>query len=286
MATVTVPAKGQGSVSLEQLLSRTLVIVAHPDDESVSCGALLQRMGSSAVVFCTDATPESPYFWKPFSSREAYQNLRRTEAITALKFAGVSNVEFLAGSKLDSPFHDQYLYRVLPNAMRALDRIFLEFRPHAILAPAYEGGHPDHDCCSFLANAIGKKYGISVWEMPLYHRCQTGDLLCQFFLDRRGTEIELVPEGDELPTKKQMIDTYQSQGTVWNFVRPGMVESFRPQPDYDYRQPPHLGLLNYEAWQWPMTGKDLCGAFEAFAEQALDLQTILARAASQHEIAR
>jgi LmbE family N-acetylglucosaminyl deacetylase len=182
---------------------------------------------------------------------------------------------------LDSPFHDQYLYRVLPKAMHALDRVLLEFRPHAILAPAYEGGHPDHDCCSFLANALARKYGIQVWEMPLYHCCSTGDLVCQFFLDTRRTEVELVPEAEELRVKKEMIDSYQSQASVWNFVRPGMVETFRPQPDYDYRQPPHLGLLNYEAWQWPMTGNDLCYAFQAFDEKTPDLQTILERAANR-----
>lgn len=281
MATVWAPAKGQGSFSLDQLLTRTLVIVAHPDDESVSCGALLQRIATSSVVFCTDATPENPYFWKPFYSREAYQNLRRMEAVKAMKIAGVSDVEFLAGASLDSAFHDQYLYRVLPQAMQALDRIFLEFRPRAILAPAYEGGHPDHDCCSFLANALGRKYGIPVWEMPLYHRCATGTMLCQFFLDRRGTEVELAPEGDELRIKKHMIDVYQSQTSVWSFVRPGMVETFRPQPEYDYRRPPHLGLLNYEAWQWPMTGNDLCNAFKAFEEEVPDLQTIVARAANR-----
>jgi N-acetylglucosamine malate deacetylase 2 len=281
MATIMVPAEGQGSVSLEQILARTLVIVAHPDDESVSCGALLQRIATSAVVFCTDATPESPYFWKPFYSREAYQNLRRTEAFKALKMGGVSKVEFLAGSTLDSPFHDQFLYRVLPQAMQALDRVLVEFRPNAIVAPAYEGGHPDHDCCSFLANALGRKSGIPVWEMPLYHRCTTGSLVCQFFLDWRGTEVEIAPEPHELAVKKQMIDVYQSQTSVWDFVRPGMVETFRPQPEYDYRRPPHLGLLNYEAWQWPMTGDDLCNAFKAFEEETPDLQTILARAANR-----
>jgi N-acetylglucosamine malate deacetylase 2 len=281
MATVWTPAEGQGSSSLEQLLSRTLVIVAHPDDESVSCGALLQRIASSLVVFCTDATPESPYFWKPYYSREAYQNLRRTEAFKALKIAGVSKVEFLDGNRSDSAFRDQSLYRVLPQAMKALDQAFLRFRPEAILAPAYEGGHPDHDSCSFLANALGRKCGIQVWEMPLYHRCAKGSLVCQYFLDLRGSEVELHPEGDELHLKKQMIDTYQSQPSVWNFVRPGMVETFRPQPEYDYSQPPHLGLLNYEAWQWSMTGNDLCSAFDAFEERVPDMEALLAGAASR-----
>jgi LmbE family N-acetylglucosaminyl deacetylase len=155
----------------------------------------------------------------------------------------------------------------------------LQFRPDVILAPAYEGGHPDHDSCSFLANKLGRKYGIPVWEMPLYHRCSSDSLICQQFLDRRGTEVELHPIGTELEIKKQMIGAYNSQKTIWRFVRADLVESYRPQPQYDYRQAPHLGLLNYEVWEWAMTGRDLCNAFNAFELSVPDLQTILARAA-------
>lgn len=280
MAIHSLPIGGPRPATLNQLLRRTLVLVAHPDDESVSCGALLQRIASPLVVFCTDATPESPYFWGAYDSREAYQNLRRTEAMKALRTAGVNDFEFFAATS-DSLFRDQYLYRVLPEAIKALDRLVLRFRPDAILAPAYEGGHPDHDCCSFLASRLGRKYGIPVWEMPLYHRSASDFIVCQSFIDAHGTEIELHPTSAEMKTKKQMINAYQSQASVWKFVRPGMIESFRPQPEYDYTLAPHPGLLNYEAWQWPMSGNDLCSAFKAYEQRVPDLQSILARAAER-----
>ena len=280
MAFYSVPTRAPRPNTLEQLLRSTLVLVAHPDDESVSCGALLQRIVNPVVVFCTDATPESPYFWSAYDSREAYQNLRRTEAMKALRIAGVTDFEFFAASA-DSLFRDQYLHRVLPQAMKALDQILLRFRPDAILAPAYEGGHPDHDCCSFLASRLGRKYGIPVWEMPLYHRSASDFIVCQHFMEAHGTELELNPTNREIKIKKQMIDAYQSQSSVWKFVRPGMVESFRPQPEYDYAVAPHAGLLNYEAWQWPMTGNDLCNAFKAYEQRVPDLQSILARAAER-----
>ena len=48
---------------LAPLLGRTLVIVAHPDDETITCGGLLQRMRDPCVVFATDGAPEDAYFW-------------------------------------------------------------------------------------------------------------------------------------------------------------------------------------------------------------------------------
>jgi hypothetical protein len=39
------------------------------------------------------------------------------------------------------------------------------------------------------------------------------------------------------------------------------IERFRPQPSYSFRRPPHPGVLNYESWQWPVTGSQLVQAF-------------------------
>ena len=62
--------------ALAPLLGRTLIIVAHPDDEAVTCAALMQRMREPYVLFCTDGAPLDPYFWKKYGSREAYSLLR------------------------------------------------------------------------------------------------------------------------------------------------------------------------------------------------------------------
>ena len=69
---------------LAPLLGRTLVIVAHPDDETITCGGLLQRMRDPCVVFATDGAPEDAYFWSRFGSRERYAAIREQEAQAAL----------------------------------------------------------------------------------------------------------------------------------------------------------------------------------------------------------
>ena len=53
-----------------------------------------------------------------------------------------------------------------------------QYKPETVIVPAYEGGHPDHDSCSFLGALLRRKLQSRVWEMPLYHRSPTGKLIC------------------------------------------------------------------------------------------------------------
>ncbi len=81
---------------IDELLGRTLVLVAHPDDECIAFGALLQRMREPVVVFATNGSPQDPYFWQQYGSREAYAGLRREEAFASMHAAGVKDVIFLS----------------------------------------------------------------------------------------------------------------------------------------------------------------------------------------------
>src|SRR5690242_17245744 len=123
---------------LDQLLARTLLIVAHPDDESISCGGLLQRIEQACVVFATDGAPEDEYFWGKYGSRAAYAKVREDEARSALEAVGVSAVEFLP-HRVQAPVVDQHLYKSLVPAFAALSSIVEQFRPQCLLTLAYEG---------------------------------------------------------------------------------------------------------------------------------------------------
>src|SRR5579864_3550959 len=110
---------------LQRLLGRTMVVVAHPDDEAVGCGALLKRMRDPIVVFATDGAPFDKYFWGRYGSREAYRELRRKEARSALGLIGVKNVFFLGD---DQAIVDQQLFRNLPKAVDLLSRLVGQVR--------------------------------------------------------------------------------------------------------------------------------------------------------------
>ena len=265
------------AAELEELLGRTMVLVAHPDDECITCGGLLQRMSDPVVVYATDGAPQDPYFWKEYGSREAYSRLRQEECRRALAQAGVREFVFLADR--EPRLVDQELFRNLPLAFEALMQEVHQWRPEAILTLAYEGGHPDHDSCSVLAHEAakvangptsakgGQMWGtqIPVWECPIYRRNRT-ELSVQEFMEPNGTEVLYVPAAAELERKHAMCLSYPSQGDflkVFGLER----EIFRPQKQYDYSRRPHEGKLNYELWQWSMTGDEVSEKFAEFQRE-------------------
>ncbi len=247
--------------ALAPLLGRTLVIVAHPDDEAVTCAALMQRMREPNVLFCTDGAPHDPYFWSKFGSRMDYADLRRKEAHTALGHLGVRNVEFLRPLR-GKVITDQCLFQSLPEAIDGVELVVDRVRPDALLTLAYEGGHPDHDSCNFIAAVVSRERALPAWEMPVYTLFHKDEREFQTFMPAPQPSIVLHPSADEIARKRQALEAYQSQGHfLVNFD--SVAETFRPLQKYDYSQPPHEGVLNYEAWEWSMTGKQVSAAFAA-----------------------
>jgi N-acetylglucosamine malate deacetylase 2 len=237
---------------ISQLLKRTLIIVAHPDDESVGAGVLLQRMLEASVVFCTDGGPRDAYFWHAYGSREDYVKVRRREAEAATKIARVKNTAFL-------DFCDQELHKNLRPALKSLEELTRAFRPDALLTHAYEGGHPDHDCCAFLASYLGSQHKLPVWEMPLYHRTTKG-MRGQNFPQLTNDTVLVRATARELETKRRMVNAHVSQDQALQSFDL-KLERFRPQVSYNFFSPPQAEVINYEAWQWPMTAKEVCAAF-------------------------
>jgi len=251
--------------ALAPLLQKTLILIAHPDDEAVGCGALMQRMSEPVVVFATDGAPHDRYFWEKTGSREAYADLRRREARTALSQAGVRHIEILKAG--EGYFTDQELFRCLGPALESLSALVRRRSPQALLTLAYEGGHPDHDSCSFLTSVLARKFSLPAWEMPLYFRRADGAALCQQFRSLNGSEIPLEPTPEEQKKKHEMLAAYASQGEVLKQFS-AATEWFRPQAAYDYSGPPHSGVLNYEAWGWPIKGTEVSAAFANFLQSA------------------
>jgi len=278
--------------ALRPLLGRTLLVLAHPDDECVTYGALLQRMADPIVRFMTDGAPRDAYFWGRYGSREAYAALRQQEARRALASIGVRRVEFVSdgyhgriGAKSQPDAQgmvrrrassevlvDQELFRNLPAAWRELSDAVERLEPQALLTLAYEGGHPDHDSCNLLVSVAARRFAIPAWEAPIYNRNgEAVDALePQKFARANGTETDVCPSAREVERKRAMWREYASQGDFLQFFSPER-EWVRPLPDYDYAAPPHPGQLNYERWQWSMTGDEVCRAFVAFLEQMGEL---------------
>jgi LmbE family N-acetylglucosaminyl deacetylase len=239
----------------DTLLQRPLVLVAHQDDEAIGCGILLQRAEQPVVIFATDGAPADQYFWGKYGSPERLAEIRRAEAAHAMAEVEVARYEILG-------IRDQRLFEHLAEVLDRVIAIARDHRCGAIVTHAYEGGHPDHDACSYVAFRAAEQLNVPVWEMPLYHRAHGAPQMQRFIAG--DPEITLAPTYAEYVRKCRMAGAYASQGEVIRAF-PERKEIFRRQPRYDYSQPPHNGTLNYEAWQWPITGHDVSRAFTEFA---------------------
>jgi LmbE family N-acetylglucosaminyl deacetylase len=250
---------------IDELLGRTLGLVAHPDVECIAFGALLQRMREPIVVFATHGSPRDPYFWQKYGSRETYAALRRKEALASMHAVGVKDVIFLPELPGGEVLIDQELFRHLQTAYELLSELVRRRMVHALLTLAYEGGHPDHDSCNFLAAQLAREFNIPAWEAPLYHRLPDGGGGFQGFIGNTIHEVDVQPTAAEQEIKREMCRAYSSQGeflTQFSVVK----EHVRPQPAHDYTRPPHEGKTNYEVWQWGMTAQELCAAFAEFLQ--------------------
>lgn len=255
---------------LQPLLKKTLIVVAHPDDEVIGFGAIMQRMRDAVVVFATDGAPRDEYFWKEYGSREAYARIRREEAHQALSVVGARPV-FLA-DLVSGGLVDQELFHKLPEAMDALGSVLAYERPDAVLTLAYEGGHPDHDSACFIASHCCQSLDLPVWEAALYHRNEEEAGVAQKFIVPTGQEIITQVEGEALEKKMEMFHSYVSQKLVLGGFRPEL-EQFRPLAAYDFTRRPTPWKLNYEVWQWKMTGEEVVGAFARALAGASRLKT-------------
>jgi LmbE family N-acetylglucosaminyl deacetylase len=234
------------------LAGRTVILAPHPDDETIAAGVLIQRMREVCVVFVTNGVPQTSKVPIPpqFSSPDAYGREREKEAREAAAILSISRCEFLQ-------FPDMQLAAHLRDAHERLLGVVASLNPENILTTAYEGGHPDHDCCSFLAWALRSR--AKVWEVPLYTRSVDGRELRREYREKNGTEITVWPTWREWRRKRTALAFYQSQRSVVRWLR-RLTETVRPQPNYDFTTPPHPAELLYEHYGWA-SGEEIVSSF-------------------------
>lgn len=216
--------------------ARVLAFVAHPDDEAIGCSGLLQRAATSLVVFATDGAAPYYGFERKFGSLLEYATERFREAARAL--SPIPNCSF---QRLTRPnrtyFQDQHLFQHLPEAFVALCQSVRAFAPDVLLTHAYEGGHIDHDACSFLAAQAATVLGVERLEFPLYWQTVDGRDMFQQFRDHRPGQFALQLSPQELAMKRHMFDAYRSQEKILSVFHSD-TDSFRPATGERYDQLP------------------------------------------------
>lgn len=240
-----------------------MVVVAHPDDETIGCGALLHHLRDVTLVVITDGAPRDMVDAnaRGFCDNAAYAAARAEELDAALGYAGCKAEVIRLG------IADQEAARHLLPLSRRLAEIVADTRPAAVLTHAYEGGHPDHDAAAFASHMATRiaGCGCAMVEMPFYHLGSDGGMAAQrFAMPLDGETILDLPEPDRA-RKQRMIGAHRSQAQMLARFH-AEAERYRPAPRYDFSALPNGGRLLYEQQNWGLTGAEwqalACAALE------------------------
>jgi LmbE family N-acetylglucosaminyl deacetylase len=237
----------------------TLIVVAHPDDESIGAGARLNRLGNAWILEMTDGAPNDLECARRhgFDTREEYAEARRRELEEALSIAGFPRDRLISLGYIDG----EVTLRLAEACLRVTEWIDA-LRPDVVLTHPYEGGHTDHDATAFavhLACGALRREGVTppaILELALYN-AQNGTKVVQKFLpheraDRDQRVVHLT--ASERAAKRRIFAAFETQKSVLEHFSVEF-ERFRPAPRYIFTAPPHPGQLNYERYGDPNRGK-------------------------------
>jgi len=249
---------------------RTLLVLAHPDDETVGASSRLTRVEVAALIYATDGAPRDgrDAHAAGFSNIEAYAQARRAETLRALAHAGISSERVVF---LDYP-DQQAAFNLVPLTIGLREQI-AGTHPEVVLTHPYEGGHPDHDAVAFAVHAAATTLARDGREPPAiieftsYHARGDGPVFGEFLPRTEVKERIVSLNADARALKQRQLACHHSQAATLHGV-PLDQERFRVAPAYDFTRPPHEGQVLYERHDWGLTVDAWC-ALAATATERL-----------------
>lgn len=240
---------------------RTLLALAHPDDETVGAASRLTRIEAVAAVYATDGAPRDGRAARAAGCATVaeYAQLRRAETLRALAHAGISSDRAVFLGHPDQ----EAVYRLLPLAAD-LRRWIIATRPEVVLTHAYEGGHPDHDAVAFAVHAAVARLAQeedgavpAIIEFTAYHADGHGMKFGEFLSHADAPEHGVRLTRDARALKQRLLACHRSQAHKWASLPLG-EERFRLAPTYDFTRPPHEGDALYERQGAGITVAEWC----------------------------
>ncbi len=191
-----------------------MLIAPHPDDEALACSVILQkavRAGAAIrVMYVTDGDNnpwpqralEKRWSLSP-SDRQRWGNLRRAEAVAALRTLGVllEDVQFLG---LPDQGLTDLLLRDSDTALMRIAQVIDDWSPTDVLAPSLFDIHPDHNAVAVMMRLIFADClspDVSHWNYLVHGRSRA-------FFDNA---VELLSSESEIAKKREAIRCHQTQ---------------------------------------------------------------------------
>ena len=228
---------------------RVVVVVAHPDDETIGMGGRLESIPDVTLIHVTDGAPRTRSDWR------SYAHTRRSELLAAARIAGIAKERCL---ELCLP--DQEASMHLVELTCHLSRLFAQLEPDLIFTHPYEGGHPDHDATAFAVHhavQLGPERAPHLIEFASYHRSPSSESIeVGCFLPGRSVQpLRVFLNEHEIEVKRRMMSCFATQSEALAPFRDDL-ECFRPAPRYDFTHPAHRGALYYDSFKWGATGAE------------------------------
>lgn len=242
---------------LNDSIRRLLIVAPHQDDGIAMAAGLASRVlaqrGEVRVCFTTAGTSKD-------------RDVRQAEAIKAWASVGLTEPQvcFFPAETLTG-YLDQ---EEIESAVSKLRDEIHDFQPDAIVRPAYEGGHYQHDVTNYMVHkACQKSEGeILLLDAPLYNFYYSfwatpEKLLTGFLRLLPLKDFDYAPEpvrraplwicemtADDIVKKRNLIRIFHSQNPEPLTRRLGFEDRFQKNMKYDYTRPPFRYCFSVAYW--------------------------------------
>lgn len=230
----------------ERIEEPVAIVVAHPDDESLWLGTVLNRLSNATLIHLTDGAPRDmrDAARLGFDTRAAYAGARARELDAALAALGATP------RRLAYRFVDQNLVFRIAELVERLRSDLARMR--AVVTHPYEGGHPDHDAAALAVRAA---FAGEVIEFACYHLADGERVFGRFWPDAAAVEHVRLLGAEEQARVDEAIQAHATQRDVIGNWRP-TEERWRHAPRYDFTAVPPPRAALYDGFGWALTSAE------------------------------
>ena len=229
-----------------------MLVVAHPDDETLFAGSLLHRLDDGLVIHLTDGAPADMDDARRlgFATREAYADARAAELALALDRLGFTGERRAYGVRdKEAVFHlDAIAARLATDLAGAA----------LVVTHAYEGGHPDHDAaaCAVARAVATLGHGAPAHvEFASYCWLDGERRFGTFSPDPRRPEHRRVLAVADAARVEAALAAHATQVDCFGSWRP-THERWRLAPAYDFAALPPVARVLYDSFGWAITSAE------------------------------